>query len=192
MLLMKFKALKNVVVKALSFGGVCSAGCLIAVSAHGQSSQPINLTPPGSVQSLPEGLLTRSQAMLRVSSFTVSATLQASGGYKMTGICDGAHKAKIKGRKNGTTGNNTAGSPAIMFEFEMICNQPDPTNPPTFAPLAGKPNAYIYNTNILLTTAATVARPGVSPGVWTINATQKGGTTAPVQDVVLPAITVTF
>ena len=178
----------------LAISAASCAICLLAPSAHAQTTQPINITIPSPVQNVPaEGFLTKAQSMaLRVSNFSVSATPQAGGGYKMTGVCDGGHKAKIAGRKNGTSGNNVMGQPAIMFEFELICNQPDPTNSPVFSPLAGKPNAYTYNTNILLIAAATVANAGVSPGAWTINATQKGGTTAPVQDVVLPAISVTF
>ena len=190
----EFKLFQAPASAVLAISAASYAVCLLTVSAHAQTTQSIKINPPGPVLNVPaDGFLTKAQSMaLRISNFSVSATPQAGGGYKMTGVCDGGHKAKIAGRKNGTIGNGTMGQPAIMFEFELICNQPDPTNPPIFAPLAGKPNAYTYNTNILLFAAPTVANAGVSPGAWTINATQKGGTTAPVQDVVFPAIAVTF
>ena len=187
--LFKFKNLRMPSTKPLALVAVYGALGLLSVGASAQSSPSINLISPGSAQALPSGIVTRSQAALSISYFSVSATPQPGGGYKMTGVCDGGHKAKIAGRKNGTTGNNTVGTPAIMFEFELICNRTDPTNPPIFAPVAGKPNTYTFNTNILL---SSTTNPGVSPGLWTVTATQRGSTTAPIQDIALPLLSVTF
>lgn len=179
--------------KFTRFAMVATLGLFIS-SAHAQAPKLTGITPitPSPITPV-EGTLTKAQMMaLRVSNFTLGATPQAGGGYKMTGVCDGGHKIKIAGRKNGTSGSNTMGVPAIMFEFEMICNQADPSHPPIYAPVAGKVNVYSYDTNIRLSSTPTAASPGVSAGAWTVNATQKGGSTAPVQDVILPPMTITF
>lgn len=165
----------------------------VLLASIGTHAQTVLVPLAGQVKTLPDGYQTKAQILaLRVSHFAITATPKAGGGYTMTGVCDGDHKIKIQGRKNGSTGLNVQGQPAVMFEFELICNKPDPTNPPIFSPVAGKTNVFNFDTNIRLLAVPTAGSPGLAPGVWTVNATQKGGVTAPMQDVILPPYTVTF
>ena len=111
---LKFESIKKSSLASMAVWIASCAAYLLAASVHAQITQPIKINPPGPVLNVPvDGFLTKAQSMaLRVSNFSANATLQAGGGYKMMGVCDGGHKAKIAGRKNGTSGNNVMGQPA--------------------------------------------------------------------------------